>query len=70
MCCVLNMHDKCLNLIFNIVAFHGKGGPLVITEAHTSPMEFLHRSAAIEKGLPVVDCNGYNQIGTQTFILP
>ncbi|XP_071131539.1 glucose dehydrogenase [FAD, quinone]-like [Mytilus edulis] len=44
-------------------SFHGKGGPLVITEAHTSPMEFLHRSAAIEKGLPVVDCNGYNQIG-------
>lgn len=49
----------------NIVAFHGRGGPLVITEAHTSPMEFLHRSAAIEKGLPVIDCNGFNQIGEQ-----
>ncbi|VDI33911.1 Hypothetical predicted protein [Mytilus galloprovincialis] len=44
-------------------SFHGHGGPLVITEGHTAPLEFLHRLAAKEKGLPVTDCNGFNQIG-------
>ncbi|CAC5424412.1 unnamed protein product [Mytilus coruscus] len=44
-------------------SYHGHGGPLVITEGHTTPIEFLHRLAAKEKGLPVTDCNGFNQIG-------
>ncbi|XP_076115931.1 oxygen-dependent choline dehydrogenase-like [Mytilus galloprovincialis] len=44
-------------------SYHGHGGPLVITEGHTAPLEFFHRLAAKEKGLPVTDCNGFNQIG-------
>ncbi|XP_052065949.1 glucose dehydrogenase [FAD, quinone]-like [Mytilus californianus] len=44
-------------------SYHGHGGPLVVTEGHTAPLEFLHRLAAKEKGLPVTDCNGFNQTG-------
>lgn len=44
-------------------SFHGTGGPLVIIETRTSPLDYLHQAAAIEKGLPVVDCNGFDQIG-------
>ena len=46
-----------------VLAFHGTNGPLVITETYTSPLDAIHKMAAIEKGLNVVDCNGASQIG-------
>ena len=41
----------------------------MITGADTTPLAILHKMAAQEKELPIVDCNGRDQIGNFTVLV-
>ena len=49
--------------LFTIVAARGHDGPLVISSLTDSALDYLHMQAATDNDIPIVDCNGDEQIG-------
>ncbi|XP_062607233.1 glucose dehydrogenase [FAD, quinone]-like, partial [Saccostrea cucullata] len=43
--------------------YHGKGGPLTVSDGTATPLSDVYRRGLEELGYSVVDCNGKNQIG-------
>lgn len=49
--------------INSILAYHGKGGYMKLTDSSLTPLAEIYRKGAEEIGYKTVDANGEDQIG-------